>query len=415
MSVVTTSDLGMATLSTTSDLGMSTLEQRVAHTSLTRVGRHEYTAMLMASNKPTGWGKETLLLCFSEANGACTPFVITNEALPQFERLEVNRVYVLQITGSCVKTCDALVKYGVRSLFEVRIQKPIQLTLATAAFTPAIQYQFCPWVNLNQQTADAFIDLVGRVPAEPERDQNCSIPKFSMQLGFGDFRQTIIFLGNLASARLHVGDIVLLRGLRVKEWRRERTLETSLLTTMEVNPRMREGLHDIESVGDEEPMRKAMRMSAPVPQRIADALAQTEELLQMAPTAETREFVLAGNLTTVDATFFVNDPPIVGEPPREKMCWSTNLEDDSGRIPIKIWDKGCYELFGMTCAKLRAVWEEGVADASRQTAVLEMLNSKFDRRFLLSCTARIWSTGGRKGKHQLQVDVNLLEDESGTH
>ena len=142
---------------------------------------------------------------------------------------------------------------------------------------------------------------------------------------------------------------------------------------------MREGLDDIDSVGDEEPMRKAMRMSAPAPQRIADALVQTEALLPMAPTAEIREFVVAGNLKTLDAIFFVNDPPIVGEPPREKMCWSTYLEDDSGRIPIKIWDKGCYELFGMTCAKLRAVWEEGVADASRQAAVLEILNSKFDR------------------------------------
>ena len=62
--------------------------------------------------------------------------------------------------------------------------------------------------------------------------------------------------------------IVVIGGLRIKEWQRERTLAKTFVTMVEVNPSIREGLELMNDVGTKGPKRKVMRMSLPDPARV---------------------------------------------------------------------------------------------------------------------------------------------------
>ena len=53
-------------------------------------------------------------------------------------------------------------------------------------------------------------------------------------------------------------------------------------------------------------------------------------MLQYAPTEEVKAFLLVGRLAPLTDDFFVHDPPVIGDPESEKLCWSTTLEDATG-------------------------------------------------------------------------------------
>ena len=65
--------------------------------------------------------------------------------------------------------------------------------------------------------------------------------------------QTVALLGKHSSQSLKTDDILVLGGVKIKEWQHERTLESSFLTLLEVNPASRNGLHIIHDIGTEEP------------------------------------------------------------------------------------------------------------------------------------------------------------------
>ena len=144
------------------------------------------------------------------------------------------------------------------------------------------------------------------------------------------------FLGTHATLQFKTSDMLVIGGLRVKEWQRERTLESSFVTMVEVNPTPRAGLEILQDIGNEEPKRKVMRVSLPDLARVSDVLAIAEALLQEAPTTATREFLLVGQLSPLTDSFFDEDPPLVGQPSTEKMCWRTDLTDNTGSCNVSL-------------------------------------------------------------------------------
>ena len=77
---------------------------------------------------------------------------------------------------------------------------------------------------------------------------------------------------------------------------------------------------------------------------------------------------------------------------------------------MRVWDQACYELFDVTASKLRELWEQGVENPDDQANLLDSLNKNLGRTYNFACTARIWSHGQRNAMHQLQVNVNMIED-----
>ena len=85
------------------------------------------------------------------------------------------------------------------------------------------------------------------------------------------------------------------------------------------------------------------------------------------------------------------------------------MTDATGTTTVKVWDRACQELLGCTANKLRESWEAGVEDDQKQQDILKHLNANLTNDIRASCTAKVWSYGGREKKQQVQVNVDLIE------
>ena len=381
----------------------------MAATTLKRFGKTNYSGMLTAIGTPH-WAEETKLLRFVEKNGCSTVFTITKEALRSFSHMEMWRIYDIEVPGKCVRTCTNQSKTGVHNNLEVRAAFPLVFTLSKTAWPCRATYAFVDWEDLNQKPNDSFVDLVGRVLSAPILDQNSTLAKLHVELGFQDMHQTVVMLGMHANNKLKENDILAIGGLKIKEWQHERTLETSFVTMVEVNPSPREGLEILENIGNDEPKKKVMRASLPDVARVKDVMKMEENLLRKNDTSESTEFVLIGKLTPMDNNFFVEDPPLLGDNQNEKMCWRTKLTDETGWCGVKVWDKPCYTLFQLTAPGLRAMWEEGLEHEQKREAILEQLNRNLTRDIRCVCKMNIWTFGAQSEKRTAQINVNLIDD-----
>jgi len=381
-------------------------------TSLKRVGQSNYNAMLLTIASPPGWSKRTLLLRFTEESGKQTVFVVTgDEAIKGFETCEKGRIYDMVIPGKCVKQSDCTKKYGVANTQEVHLQYPCKIQLSKTAWSAPMKYNFVDWSSLNQKTPDTFVDLVGRVVDKPIIDSSASIPKMLVQLGFDDMQQTVSFLGEHTSVRLAVGDVVVMGGVCIKEWRKERTLQTTFTTVIDVNPSTGADMPPVPETSTG-PKKKALRMSEQARINAAEVDRLEKTLMAEAESGRTvlsQDFALIGYLAKFEDKFFDCDPPILGADRNEKICWSTTFSDVTGVVPVRVWDKPCFELLHMTAPKMRACWEKGVTHEDQRTTLLAQLNQNLDREVRLSCTANVWSYGSKNKQHQFQVNVNLAE------
>ena len=77
-----------------------------------------------------------------------------------------------------------------------------------------------------------FLDIYGKVVSEPVKDVNSALQKLTLVLCNDDLTQEVDLLGEHANARVHVGDIVALGGVRVSKYREQRMLQTTFLTVV---------------------------------------------------------------------------------------------------------------------------------------------------------------------------------------
>ena len=123
----------------------------------------------------------------------------------------------------------------------------------------------------------------------------------------------MVFLGNKADVSLSIGGKLVLGGMCVKEWRRERTIETGYTTMLEVNPPMRAGLEVMDDIGAQEPKRKALRISLPPSFAIATLQDLGNRMLQDASLITAQEFGITGTFNQMPESFFETDPPLIGD------------------------------------------------------------------------------------------------------
>ena len=131
---------------------------------------------------------------------------------------------------------------------------------------------------------------------------------------------------------------------------------------------------------------------------------------QIAPTW----FSVAGTLSPLAPDFFDNDAPILDKGDADIMCWKSKLTDNTGSIVVKVWDKPCYDIFGVTADKLREMWESGVENPGERDAILASLITNLAHNVDTACSAEMWRWGAREEKVAVNVNINDIELESGT-
>ena len=396
---------------------LSLLNSLMAST-LKRTGVSAYRGMVVCKAQATNWSKETMLLRMVEENGASTVFILTDAAKAQFGKCEQWRIYEFKVTGSSVKKSAGIQRFGAGGIYEVIMKfEAKDFKLAEKAFPLPYVYNFKDWEALNQLGADAFIDLLGKVLSKPTLDANSAIPKLLVKCGKDTLVQVVELLGEHANARLNEGDVVAFAGLKIRDWNGQRSLQTALLSLVEVNPVARGGIDFAVDTDDGEPRRKALRMTPQTMMTISQAKRDMDQMLQDATrdanaTIASKRFSLVGRLSPLTADFFTNDAPILEKGDANIMCWKSELQDSSGKLEVKVWDKACYEIFGVTADKLRELWETGVENSSEVEKILADLNENLGGNIVCACSADLWRWGGRKEKVAVNVNINDVEIES---
>jgi hypothetical protein len=381
----------------------------MANTAFKRVGMNKVSAMLVAKDSPTGWNDETLLCRFMESNGAETAFILTQEALTAFQNCEIGRIYDLEINGSCVKPYQGMSKFGVPACQEIRARLHCKIQLSKSAWPAKPQYNFIEWETLNQKQNGDFVDILGRVTETPALDPISKLSKMTVPLTNGTQNLPVDFLGSHSNIPLQKNDIVIVRTAVIKEWRQTRTLQTTYLSVIEVNPVSSDSIPKIDALDNDEPKQKALRMT---PQTVFTIAQVMDVMSTMENDANelVRDICMRGSLTQLTNSFFDGDAPIIQvSEGKEKMCLTAEVGDATGNVIVKLWDFACYDIFHVTAPKLKDFWEKGVEDEEEKATVLEELNKSMDVEFRLFGTIKLWKFGFKEVNHKAQININSVE------
>ncbi len=368
--------------------------------------------MLVSKCKPKWKTKEVMLLRFVEENGADAVFRVTDGAISIFEQCELGRIYDLEVQGKCVHRVEALKLYGVNSNVAVDLQYHSKIGLSGAAWPLTFRYRPVDWLTLNQLDVDSVVDLVGVVLDKPVLDLQSTLSKLRVPMGNAGYQQDLYLLGEHANMTIKKGNVLALAGVRVREYRSQRSLQTSLLTLVEVNPVHREGLPAVEEHDEDSPRKKAMRLSNRNTMSVAEVMRLSERVLtaaQQSCSTSDQEFVIVGFLGKLTAAFFDDDAPIVGDDAKEKICWRTSLADASGTVDVRVWGRAAFDLFGLTATGLRERWDKGNDDPAETESILKDMNANLESQFECACNMSIWSWGIKEVKHRVDINVNAVD------
>jgi len=384
----------------------------MAQTNIKRTGVTNIPLMLMAKDFPKNWTVNTLLALMEEKNGTRTIFQVTDEAIENLKLCEEGRIYDVTIPGKFVRLVSGIAKYGQRTTQEVKTKVELKIELSKEAWPSTYEYKCLDWNALNQQSDGNFIDIIGRVPQNPERDLTSAIPKMIVTLENGDFTTTVDFLSKHANQVIKKDDVILLGGIRVTEFKNVRSLRTSWLTTVEINPEKRPNIPSVQANGDDEPKKKAIRVSQQNVCTVNELKVMESKMeldAQDGNDVKEKIVTVTGELLPFNDVFFTGQAPIVGDD-IERMCLRMDIKDATGTTAIKVWDKAAFQLLGMTAPRLREFWETGVEDPDQQEGVLETLNERVALgEVRIVATVKIWSFGFKEAKYEAQANVDYLE------
>ena len=355
-------------------------------TVLKRSGVVSYIALLVQKIAPSHWSKPVCLLRFVEESGASTVFIATGDALRILGTAVMWTVYHFNVPGKAVRTSSRPHKYGAHGRFEVHLRyPPSHFRLHRQGVNIQLPYRFVAWPTLQDLSADSIIDFYGIVVGTPTLSEEGPIAKCVVKLGQQDLYQEVIVLGDHARrASFVAGDRVAFSGLRLKEWRGQRTLETALLTTMQKNPEPCDAFPVIDVIETGAPPRKLLRHAPQELLTVAEASHHLQGMLRAARDGslpQRRDVCIQCKIAPATASFFKHDAPLVGSEGKEQMCWKSSLVDVTGALDVKVWDKPCQDIFEVNAGGLRALWERGGRQRGRTGGDLAAFASKHEHAF----------------------------------
>ena len=379
----------------------------MAGTNLSRTRTVTYTGMLTAATDPN-WNDPAYLLRFTEQEGTNTMFVAIRDAIKSFKALEEERIYTFEVSAKCVKTNAKGIKFGVNGPFDVKMQYPVEIRVAQVAWPLKLQYNPTPFGHLNQQEDGSFIDIFGEVIAVTKVDVNEKLPKCVWTLQNCDFCQDIHVLGRTARKAVQIGDKIAGKGLIIRSWRGSRTLETSHLTVIEVNPKENVALVFEEETTDG-PKTKAIKVTSLSPITMASCKQLGAKLIQDdTATKPEATCALIARINPLTDKFFKDDSPTFGEEGKLKSGLNCSIHDATGTLDnVKLWDRAAYAIMHLNGDELHELWKEGVENEDKQEEIINKLNACFKAGVLFSCSVAVYTySQGQDVKKKLQYNIN---------
>ena len=120
-------------------------------------------------------------------------------AYSTLSNLEERRVYSWKVPAKCVKRNLTSLKTGFTHAYEIRTQFALNVRLSADAFSPAVEYNLCPFPTLMQKQVGEIVTVHGIVVSSPFVDGSGLLKKvFEIQQGHSpnSFAVNIIFVSN---------------------------------------------------------------------------------------------------------------------------------------------------------------------------------------------------------------------------
>ena len=357
------------------------------------------------------WTPPTAMVRMVAQDGTNTVIFATDQAIQQFQDLELFRIIDMTIPGMCVKNNKQGAKYGVPGPFEVRLKYETKTSIASTAWPLKLSYNWTLFTDLNQCQDGEYVDVAGRVLHEEKIPQSsaAALQKSILVLGDDGHEVSLELLGSHVNITTTSGDVIAVKGARVVEWKHKRTLQTGFLTYLEVNPRSIAELPDISTLEDlqGQPRQKAIKLSLPNPISMLQTQESMKRMLQDVSAqleVSPMDCTLEGKFRPLTDAFFEDDPPFVGDVEAPKVCLAGHVFDGTAELPVKIWTQAAALLLDVSVETLQESWNTGNAEPAKQTKLLEKLNKNMQHTFKMSCTAKVW-----KATKQSIVDLNVNE------
>ena len=144
--------------------------------------------------------------------------------------------------------------------------------------------------------------------------------------------------------------------------------------------------------------------------KVLEMAAAMEHIASIGETPSATDFLLKGTFKAFEAGFFDDDPRTVDSYGTMRMCWKTRITDASGSVEVKLWDKACYTILGMTATRFQQCWQDGYEHEEQREDLLKTLNKNLDgTTYTAFCNMKLNTYGSREPIHIAEIHVNTTE------
>ena len=392
--------------------------------------RNPLNAKVILKVKPAGWSKPTLLIRLHTKTGNEILMTCLYGGLSLDENLLEDRIYDFQFPGSSVKRNTLGIQHGIVGSFDLVCKFPPKVKLAEEAWPTVIHYNIRSFITLTDIGVDDWFDIMGRVQKVGSIEERIVQPKvrgaslkaYSLQsrtivLRSGEFHEDVELLYPHINLNLKIGDVLALRGCKMKEYNMKRKVGTSFMTIVEVNPVSNKTLGKLPKEENDSPSKKAIRGSSLLPISISDLVREMENFRSAYATDECtisakREMTVFAKIEPFTERFFQFGRPLYGNNDAcPKMRIMAVLLGSEGRVPfVTIWDEAAKTIFRTDGNTLAGLWEKCEHENGTEK-FLEVLNSVKDKEFRFGINIRLWKAdGAEKNQVKVQVHVQWAED-----
>ena len=385
-------------------------------------------AKVMLKIKPAGWSMPTLLVRLHTQTGDEIMMLCTGEAMSLDQNLLEDRIYNFEIAGKSVKKNTNGIKNGIMGTFDIVCKFVPKFTLAETAWPTIIHYNLKSFINLVGVGADDWIDVMGRVqeigpieerivqPKNGDTSKAYTLTSRTVTLRSGEFHEELDLVFPHTNLKLKMGDVLAIRGCKMKEYNMRRKITTAFMTMVEVNPAPSEKLGDFPKEESGTPSKKAMQGIATKPIPMSELFREMENFRNAFVSGQCdinakREMTVLAKLEPFTDKFFEYGRPLYGNDTFPKMRIMAVLLGTTGRIPnTTIWDDAAKSIFKTDGNTIAGLWESCEGETGTDN-FLAVLNAPTEKEFRFGINARLWKPEAKeKNEVKVQIHVQWAEE-----
>ena len=368
--------------------------------------KNTFSAFLLKKTlAPSTWAQPTLLCRLLTKGGLDLVLTATKSAKTSLEGAQEGRAYDFEIPPHCLRKNTQGPKTGVFGDWEIRIIHQLVFAPTSKAWQMLPRYECRSYEDINQLSAGAFTDLIGRAVRDSKSSPQSTVPKACVMLANDGLTLDVELLGDHSQAVIKAGAVVAIKGAKVTEYNGDRVISTTFLTVLDINPGPNLTLTTPATLEEGTSTKRAMRVKSSElisSRTVKDHINNMKDDLSRLPSEQIAAkrykmcFSIKASFAPFTHTVFEGSP-FYGPAANPQMRLQTTLMDSDGVLRnVVFWAPVIETITETSIDALAEAWSRCEA-TEEQTKFMEMLNSTSARQFVFSCSLRPWRSTSSEG------------------